>query len=264
MYEILFRKSPVLCRGEKKRAATSITAFEMTQNILLVEDDADLVQGLRLHIEELGYALDHAADGERGAAMALERQYVLVILDVNLPLLNGYEVLKQIRAEKPAQPVLMLSARSEEIDRVVGFELGADDYVAKPFSVRELMLRLQALIRRASLQQAPPQRPVYEIRIGEIVLDQLNREVTAHGNPVRLTMTEFDLLAFLMSHPERVFSRDELLEKVWGYYSAAAHGDTVNAHVSRVRNKIERDPKKPQYIQTVWGVGYKFIRPATE
>lgn len=227
----------------------------MPDKILLVEDATDIAELLDLHIQDLGYALDHAADGEVGLQMALAGDYRLVILDLMLPKVDGMDVCKGIRAKKESLPILMLTSKSEEFDKVLGLELGADDYVTKPFGIRELMARIKALIRRA--------QPVEEVDTQEIltwgplVINLVKRRVERDGERIELTSKEFDLLVLFAKHPGRVYSRDHLLDIVWGY-QFEGYNHTVNSHINRLRAKIETDPAHPDLIKTVWGVGYRF------
>jgi DNA-binding response OmpR family regulator len=230
-----------------------------TKQILVIEDDLNIPELLGIHFEDLGYQLEHAADGIVGLQQALEKDFDLVILDLMLPGLNGLEVCRELRAEKQSLPILMLTAKSEEMDKVLGLELGADDYISKPFSIRELMARIKAIFRRVhSLQEeAEEGRLADELVFGDLVIKRNNREVLLAGRRTDLTAKEFDLLAFLASSPGRAYDRQELLDYVWGYqFSGYEH--TVNSHINRLRAKIEQDPSNPRYILTVWGFGYRF------
>ncbi|MGD8395386.1 MAG: response regulator transcription factor [Candidatus Eiseniibacteriota bacterium] len=239
----------------------------MNGRILIIEDDPEIADLVAIHLRDLNFELDRAADGAEGLRRAVEGDYRLVILDLMLPELDGLEVCKRLRREKEGLPILMLTARSEEFDKVLGLELGADDYLTKPFSVRELMARVKALLRRAS-------RPVddgieegggSEIRIHDLRIELEKRRVSLDDGSggereIELTPKEFDLLVLFASHPGRVFSRDELLNKVWGY-QFEGYGHTVNSHINRLRAKIESEPSEPRLITTVWGVGYRFAEP---
>ena len=228
----------------------------MPQHLLLVEDDDAIADALRLHLEQAGYRLHREADG--GLAMAaIDRQrWDLVLLDLMLPGADGWEVCRHLRARHPDVPVIMLSARSAEAHRVLGLELGADDYLAKPFSMLELVARVRALLRRVQqLRAAPAAAPV--LRFGPWQLDTTRRALLQGNTPVPLTLREFDLLHFLARHPGQAFGRSELLQRVWGAgFDGYEH--TVNSHINRLRNKIEHDPRLPLHIVTVWGVGYRF------
>ena len=228
----------------------------MPQHLLLVEDDDAIADALRLHLEQAGYRLHREADG-RLAMGAIDRQrWDLVLLDLMLPGADGWEVCRHLRARHPDVPVIMLSARSAEAHRVLGLELGADDYLAKPFSMLELVARVRALLRRVQqLRAAPAAAPV--LRFGSWQLDTTRRELLQGDTPVPLTLREFDLLHFLARHPGQAFGRGELLQRVWGAgFDGYEH--TVNSHINRLRNKIEHDPRLPLHIVTVWGVGYRF------
>ncbi len=223
--------------------------------ILLVEDEPDIADLLTLHLGDLGYRIDAVADGALGLQKALAESYALIILDLMLPGMNGMEVCKQLRASQRTTPILMLTSKSEEVDKVLGLELGADDYVTKPFSIRELIARVRALLRRVELDQ--PEEEVGELAFGDLVIEPSKRKVRLNGAAIELTAKEFDLLALFAQHPGRAFSRQELLDKVWGY-QYAGYSHTVNSHINRLRSKIEPDPANPRYVQTVWGVGYRF------
>ncbi len=228
----------------------------MHQHLLLVEDDDAIADALRLHLEQAGYRLHREADG-RLAMAAIDRQrWDLVLLDLMLPGADGWEVCRHLRARHPDVPVIMLSARSAEAHRVLGLELGADDYLAKPFSMLELVARVRALLRRVQqLRTAPAAAPV--LRFGAWQLDTTRRELQLDDTPVPLTLREFDLLHFLARHPGQAFGRGELLQRVWGAgFDGYEH--TVNSHINRLRSKIEHDPRLPLHIVTVWGVGYRF------
>jgi len=224
--------------------------------ILIVEDDPDIADLVEIHVGDLNLSLDRATDGETGLELALSREYRLVLLDLMLPKLNGLEILKRIRKERETLPVLLLTAKGEELDKVVGLELGADDYVTKPFSIRELMARVKAILRRTSGgPEAQPDGPVVETR--GLTLDLDKRKVMLRGKQIELTAKEFDLLALFARNPGKVFSRNDLLDQVWGY-QFEGYGHTVNSHINRLRNKIEENPAEPALITTVWGVGYRF------
>ena len=224
--------------------------------ILLVEDDADLADLLRLHLEGAGYAVEAVADGALALQRALADAPDLMVLDRMLPGLEGTEVCRRLRDAGRTVPILMLTARGAEAERIEGLELGADDYVAKPFSVREVLARVAALLRRVQMERPPPD-PDETLGLGDLVMRPATRSVTLAGEALTLTAKEFDLLMLLARAPGRAFSRQELLDQVWGYqYAGYAH--TVNTHVNRLRGKIEPDPAAPVYVQTVWGVGYRF------
>jgi DNA-binding response OmpR family regulator len=232
--------------------------------ILLVEDDPDLAALLRLHLEDLGFRCDHCVDGADGLARAQAGPYALVVLDGMLPTLDGLEVCKQLRATGSTTPVLMLTARGEEVDKVLGLEFGADDYVTKPFAVRELLARVKALLRRVELDRLDGDRAesglAEPFTVGTLRIEPEKRRALLGGEPVELTAKEFELLTLFARHPGRVFPRMELLERVWGY-THEGYTHTVNSHINRLRAKIEPDPANPRYVRTVWGVGYRFAEP---
>ncbi|MPZ60855.1 MAG: response regulator [Propionibacteriales bacterium] len=227
----------------------------MEQRVLVVEDDTTVAEVVDTYLRHAGYAVDRVGDGPRALAALGTSSYALVVLDVMLPGINGLEVCRRVRSADPDLPVIMLTALGEEHDRLVGLELGADDYVTKPFSPRELVLRVQSVLRRAT--HRPPDRqgaPV--VTDGPLRLDPVAHEVTLDGAVLALTGREFDLLRHLVTHPRVAFSRAELLEQVWGW----TFGDesTVTVHVRRLREKIEHDASAPERLQTVWGVGYRW------
>ena len=228
----------------------------MNEQLLLVEDDDAIAGALRLHLEEAGYRLHREADGLKAMAAIDRQRWDMVLLDLMLPGADGWEVCRHLRARHADVPVIMLSARSAEAHRVLGLELGADDYLAKPFSMLELVARVRALLRRIEQMRASPAATA-ELRFGPFRLDTVRRELLRDGRIVALTLREFDLLHFMARHPRRAFGRGELLERVWG---AAFDGyeHTVNSHINRLRTKIEDDPREPRRIVTVWGVGYRF------
>ena len=228
--------------------------------LLVVEDDADLAGLLDLHLGEAGYAVEAVADGAVALQRALAERYDAVVLDLMLPGLPGAEVCRQLREAGRTVPILILTARGAEADRVHGLELGADDYVPKPFSIRELLARVAALLRRVEMDR-PAADPDEVLRADGLAVHPAARRVVRDGAPVELTAKEFDLLALLARHPGRAFSRQELLDQVWGY-QFAGYAHTVNTHVNRLRGKIEADPSAPVYVQTVWGVGYRFAETA--
>ena len=220
--------------------------------VLVVDDEPTIREIVVSYLEREGFKTLEAADGNR-AREVLERDPPdLVVLDLMLPGTDGLELCRWIRS-RSRLPVIMLTARGEESDRIVGLELGADDYVTKPFSPRELAARVRTVLRRAEPDAAADERLSYD----GLIIDSGTREVTRGNEPLRLTAREFDLLWFLASHPRRVFSREQLMRRVWGY-SAALDTGTVTVHVRRLREKIEDDPSHPRHLETVWGVGYRF------
>ena len=228
----------------------------MSRKILVVEDDKDISRLLELHLRDAGYAVSLARDGTSGSELALSKPHDMIILDIMLPGLDGLELCRRIRAMSPSMPILMLTARSSELDRVVGLEMGADDYVTKPFSIPELLARVKALFRRVEALQAGAGAKK-QITAEDLLIDTEKRSVALNNSPVELTAKEFDLLVQFARHPGRVYTRLELLNQVWGYgYDGYEH--TVNSHINRLRAKIEKNPVRPRYILTVWGIGYKF------
>ncbi|MGH9013374.1 MAG: response regulator [Acidimicrobiia bacterium] len=226
---------------------------EDAARVLVVDDDPTVAEVVVRYLEREGYTAESVTDGNRALERVRSHLPDLVVLDLMLPGIDGFEVYRRLRALAPV-PVIMLTARGDEDDRVVGLELGADDYVSKPFSPRELIARVRSVLRRAGGQLANPEPG--EIEADGLVIDLGAREVRVDGEPVTLTAREFDLLAFLARHPRHVFRREELLERVWGY----TYGDTstVTVHIRRLREKVERDPSHPRHVATVWGVGYRF------
>ena len=230
----------------------------MSKKILLIEDNKDLAQLLALHLRDLTYHVAIAYDGMTGLTQASTYSYDLIILDLMLPQLDGLEICRYLRQQAPYLPILILTSKSSELDRVLGLEIGADDYVTKPFSIKELLARVKALFRRLE-NLRPDQSTVTSqlIQFHELVIEVEKHHVSLRGNPINLTSKEFDLLLHFATHPGRVYSRSQLLEQVWGYgYEGYEH--TVNSHINRLRAKIEDNPTQPHYILTVWGVGYKF------
>ena len=223
--------------------------------VLIIEDDPNVAEVVGRYLTREGYEVEIATDGAAGLDRALSDPPELVVLDLMLPNLGGLEVCRRIRAAAPV-PVIILTALGEETDRIVGLELGADDYMAKPFSPRELTARVKAVLRRATGPLAPSAPTPAVLRSGELEVDVTAHEARLGGALVALTAKEFDLLTYLMEHPRRAFRREELLERVWGF----SYGDTstVTVHIRRLREKIEADPSAPRYVCTVWGVGYRF------
>jgi DNA-binding response OmpR family regulator len=219
--------------------------------VLVVDDEPIVRDVVARYLRREGFETLVAADGETARELISRETFSLVVLDVMLPGIDGLSLCRWIRANSDV-PVILLTARGEEADRIVGLELGADDYVTKPFSPRELAARVRTVLRRT----APVAPSVERLEIGRLVLDSAAREALRDGHVLRLTVKEFDLLWFLASNPNRVFSRDQLMDRVWGYSSALDTG-TVTVHVRRLREKIEDDPSQPRVLETVWGVGYR-------
>jgi len=224
----------------------------MAKTILVVDDEPMVREVVVRYLERDGYVTVEAADGDDACKIFDRCAPDLVVLDLMLPGMDGLAVCRWIR-ERSATPVVMLTARGEETDRIVGLEIGADDYVQKPFSPRELVARVRAVLRRGAAPPATDERLVFD----DLTIDAACREVTRAGEPLHLTAKEFDLLWFLAGNPRRVFSRDHLMQRVWGYESTIDTG-TVTVHVRRLREKIEDDPSHPRRLETVWGVGYRF------
>lgn len=231
----------------------------MSHRILVIEDNQDLAHLLELHLKDLTYEVDLAFDGNRGLKKAESGAYDLIILDLMLPGLDGIEICRRLRSKPKYVPILMLTSRASELDRVLGLEMGADDYVTKPFSVRELMARVKALFRRVDeLKKGDSMGETQQlIRHEDMTIDLAKRKVLLKDKAVDLTTKEFDLLVYFAQHPGRVYTRAQLLDQVWGY-GHDGYEHTVNSHINRLRTKIEENPAHPRYILTVWGVGYKF------
>jgi len=229
------------------------------KRILIIEDDPRIVELLLLHIREDGYLPEACERGSKGLALLEEKNYLLLILDIMLPDISGIEICKTLRAKGNRIPLLMLTARGDEIDKVLGLELGADDYMTKPFGIRELLARIKALIRRSEEAAPGAGAPLPErvMQHGELVIDTERRTVSVRDTPVELTPREFDLLRLFAQSPGKAYSREELLRTIWGY-NFDGYQHTVNSHINRLRAKIEEDQANPRFIQTVWGFGYKF------
>jgi DNA-binding response OmpR family regulator len=229
----------------------------MEHRILVVEDQHDIADLIAMHVRDLGHRVDVVHDGESGLQAALSGRYSMMVLDVMLPGRDGLDVVKSLRMERNAIPVLMLTARSTEIDRVLGLELGADDYLTKPFSIPELQARVKAMLRRLEMAGRPQEPAPKRITAGELTIDCASREARLAGKPLPLTSKEFDLLVHFARHPGRVFTRVQLLDAIWGTtYEGYEHN--VNTHINRLRAKLETDPTAPRYVLTVRGVGYRF------
>jgi len=233
----------------------------MPYKILVIEDNRDLARLLELHLSDLSYGVDLAFDGEAGWNLISQNSYDLIILDLMLPGIDGLEICRRLRSQPAYTAILMLTSKAAELDRVLGLEMGADDYVTKPFSIRELMARVKAIFRRIDNLQSENRieqidRPTV-IRAGNLTIEPERRKVTLDSKTVDLTAKEFDLLLHFARHAGRVFSRAQLLDKVWGY-GHDGYEHTVNSHINRLRSKIEKNPAQPEYVLTVWGIGYKF------
>jgi two-component system alkaline phosphatase synthesis response regulator PhoP len=249
-------------RASGNRAAATLRAERRDQpvrvgkktRILIIEDEPAMVAGLRDNFEYEGYDVISADDGVSGLERVLADDPDLVVLDVMMPRMSGLDVCKAVKARRPSIPIIMLTARGQEIDKVVGLELGADDYVTKPFSIRELMARIKAVLRRVPPQSSAPD--VY--RFGDVEVNIRGNEVRRAGSAVELSGKEFALLAYFIAHPGETLSRDRLLDAVWGYQNYPSTR-TVDTHIVHLRHKVEPDPEQPRFIVTVHGTGYKFV-----
>ena len=230
----------------------------MAKRILLVDDEPLILKGLKYTLEQEGYETDSAMDGEEALAKFFGGQYDMILLDVMLPKLDGISVCQRIR-EHSNVPIIMLTAKGEDMDKILGLEYGADDYMTKPFNILEVKARIKAILRRAGRTKAPVEEKTAELECRGLKINPANLTVTLDGKPVNLTTKEFDILRLLMENRGRVFSREELLEKIWGIEYM---GDlrAVDVHINRLRNKIEREPNKPEFILTKWKAGYYFAQ----
>lgn len=226
-------------------------------SILIVEDNRDLMNLLKINLSDQGYQIHTSENGEDALEKYRSESPDLLILDVMLPRLDGLEVCKRIRKNDRSIPILMLTAKSEELDKVLGLELGADDYMTKPFSIRELLARVKAIFRRVEAQHEEQAEEGRVLEFDHLIMDTAKRKVTLDSETIELTSKEYDLLLLFFSNPGKSFSREELLNLVWGY-SYEGYSHTVNSHINRLRSKIEKDLSEPHYIRTVWGVGYRF------
>ncbi len=224
------------------------------KQFLVVEDNHDIANLVSMHLQDLDAEVQIASDGNTGLSLAQQSRFDLIILDLMLPGIDGLEICRRLRGTDNDTPILMLTAKGAELDRIVGLEMGADDYLPKPFSVRELVARAKAILRRVDTHTTPANG---NLQAGTLFLEQAKRRVSIAGNEVDLTAREFDLLWHFATHPGQVFTRSQLLDSVWGY-GHDGYEHTVNSHINRLRAKIEQDPSSPTHILTVWGVGYKF------
>ncbi len=238
--------------------------MDTPKRVLIVEDDLQLAGLLRLHLQDEGYAVTHCADGNAGLAQLEQGGWDALILDLMLPGVDGLEICRQARAMARYTPIIITSARSSEMHRVLGLELGADDYLAKPFSMLELAARVKALLRRVDALEKNMRTVAGKIELNGLSLDPVTRQAEVDGKYLELTPREFDLLYFFVKNPGKVFSRMDLLNQVWGY-KHDGYEHTVNTHINRLRAKVEVDPAEPSRILTVWGLGYRFspdrVRP---
>lgn len=240
-------------------SATNVTALypSSPHRFLVIEDEADLGNLIKLYLQDFHADIELVGRGDLGLQKALNEPWDLIILDLRLPGVDGLEICRALRSKGLEYPLMMLTARSTELDRVLGLELGADDYLTKPFSSLELAARVRALLRRAARTQHIDTQEPTQITINQLSLDKLQRRTSLNNVEIETTAREFDLLWFFANNPGRVFNRSELLDKVWGY-GHEGYEHTVNSHINRLRGKIERNPSAPEYLLTVWGVGYKF------
>jgi DNA-binding response OmpR family regulator len=228
------------------------------EKALIIEDDQDIANLISIHLSDMEFDVDLSHDGKGGLLKAMNSNYKIIILDVRLPGLDGFEICKKLRLEKNQTPILMVTSKSEEIDKIIGLEIGADDYLTKPFSIRELMARVKAILRRSEIaQQAAASDENREIRSDGLYINVTLRIVEVHGKRIELSPKEFDLLVLFASNPGRTYTRVQLLEQVWGY-QFEGYEHTVNSHINRLRSKIELNLNEPEFILTTWGVGYKF------
>ncbi|MFA5983851.1 MAG: response regulator transcription factor [Methylococcaceae bacterium] len=227
------------------------------KQILVIEDDPDIGDMLTINLRDEGYSVEVSTDGREGLERVKAQRYDLLVLDLMLPGVDGLEICRQLRSMPNYQPIIIVSAKSAETQKVLGLELGADDYLAKPFSVLELIARIRALFRRIEAIEGKTTEKPDGIACGRMTIKPDGHEVKLAGKTVPLTVKEFDLLLFFAQHPGKTFTRLELLDNVWGH-THDGYEHTVNSHINRLRAKIEQDPAQPEFIQTVWGIGYKF------
>lgn len=231
------------------------------KKVLVVDDEPSIVTLLTFNLEKEGYKVTSLADGQEGLDLALEHSYDFIILDVMLPSIDGIAITQKLRQEKNDTPILILTAKDDQVDRIIGLEIGADDYLTKPFSPREVLARMKAIFRRIEPRktQSDEAEPEY-LSIGQIKADLTNYQVTIEDQPIELTPKEFELLVYFMKRKDRVIDRDTLLDRIWNF-DFSGQSRIVDVHVSHLREKIERDPKHPKYLLTVRGFGYKFQEP---
>ncbi|MET0961816.1 MAG: response regulator transcription factor [Noviherbaspirillum sp.] len=229
----------------------------MLRQILVIENDEETAEQINAQLSLTPCEIRHVRDGRTGLAEAMSGSYDLIILDMSPPAIDGLEICRRIRAMGRYMPVIMLSSGASELDRVLGLEIGADHYVTKPFSMPELLARIKAIFRLVDRLVSAPAEESGEIRCGNLKIDVHRHEVTVAGTPVDLTAKEFQLLLYFARNPDRVYTRGQLLDQIWGY-NHCGYEHTVNSHINRLRAKIEENPEEPAYVQTVWGVGYKF------
>ncbi|MGX7195552.1 response regulator transcription factor [Enterococcus olivae] len=231
------------------------------KKVLIVDDEPSIVTLLTFNLEKEGYQVTSTTDGLEGYELALTQPFDFLILDVMLPNMDGIDITKKLRQEKIETPILVLTAKDDPIDRILGLEIGADDYLTKPFSPREVLARMKAIFRRMEPRsQSVKEETEEQLVVGQIVADVTNYQVTVNGNPIVLTPKEFELLVYFMKRKGRVIDRDTLLDRIW-HFDFDGQSRIVDVHVSHLREKIEHDPKHPQYLQTIRGFGYKFQEP---
>lgn len=234
--------------------------IDMHKRILVVEDQEDINALIALNLETLNYSVTRCDNGNDGLKTATEEAFDLIVLDIMLPGLDGLQICQSLRSKGNYTPILMLTAKKTEADRVIGLEVGADDYLTKPFSVLELQARVKALLRRVAFHKQETQEEESdhdELQYGKLVIRKQKRDIVMNGKSISLTAKEFDLLLYMANFPGQVFSREQLLNAVWGYHHSG-YEHTVNSHINRLRAKLEEDPSNPEYVLTVWGIGYKF------
>ncbi len=226
------------------------------KKVLVIEDDKSIIDLLEIHLKDLNCAVSTVLDGAEGLKLATTESFDLIVLDIMLPNVNGFDICKEVRKRDIYTPILMLTSKSEEVDKVLGLEIGADDYLSKPFSIREFIARVKAILRRVESIQKEIGNDS-DITAADLAIEVSKRKVTLEGNRIELTPKEFDLLHLLASHPGKTYTREQLLNILWGYqYNGYEH--TVNSHINRLRSKIEPNISDPRYILTTWGVGYRF------
>lgn len=243
---------------QQKAGENGAEGHMKNKKILVVEDELDIAQLIHIHLSDITPDITLVHDGEQALRWIQKDNWDAILLDIKLPKVDGLALCRHIRAENKQVPILMLTAKSTELDRVLGLELGADDYLTKPFSVLELVARVKALLRRADACVLANEGQSTPITCDGMVINPNQRSVTVDGAEVKLTAKEFDLLHFFAKNPAQVYNRSQLLDRVWGY-GHEGYEHTVNSHMNRLRSKIEADNQHPKYIETVWGVGYKFI-----
>jgi two-component system, OmpR family, alkaline phosphatase synthesis response regulator PhoP len=228
------------------------------EKALIIEDDKDIADLIAIHLTDLNLKVDKSFDGREGLLKALNNSYSIILLDIRLPGLDGIELCKKVRLAKIQTPILMVTSKAEEIDKILGLEMGADDYITKPFSIRELVARVKAMLRRSELaKQESPDNSIREINFEGLRINITLRIIEVHGRRIDLSPKEFDLLILFASNPGRTYTRTQLLDQVWGY-QFEGYEHTVNSHINRLRSKIESNLNQPEFILTTWGVGYRF------